>query len=306
MSGPKLGEPSPCTIVSGITGHVGRVLGRQLAVANAEVHGLTRQDLPLARPMDDRIEIHGVRDNGEELAQLFRRVRAQAVIHLAALAGRTNDTATVSAFIEANVLFGTRVLEAMRLSGCKRIVIAESILQFSGSGEYRPLTFYAATKQAFSDVLSYYVDACEMCAISLVLPTVYSEHETASKLMTDAARAWRADTVLKMGSEEIPLDYVHVDDVASAFLRACSLLDDEPSRGRGSFKRYWLSSGTYVTPTEVVERFERLGKKKLTIRRPSEVSSSRRGRPYLGPALPGWSPQIDLDTGIRRMLPIER
>jgi nucleoside-diphosphate-sugar epimerase len=305
MTSQQFREPR-CIIVTGITGHVGRVVGRQLVAENVEVHGITRQEVPLSDPMESGIRLHCVRDDSEGLVRLFREIRAEAVIHLAALAGRTNDTATVTAFIEANVLFGTRLLEAMRLSGCTRIVTAESILQFSEAGEYRPLTFYAATKQAFADVLSFYSGTCEMSAISLVLPTVYSEHEKASKLMTDAARAWRSDTPLRMGSEEIPLDCIYVDDVANAFIRACSLLDGEPAQRQGSFKRYWLSSGTYVTPTEVVEQLERIGKKKLTIRRPSEISSSRRGRPYLGPILPGWSPRIDLETGIRRMLSIER
>jgi len=224
------------------------------------------------------------------------------VIHLAALARRNHLVTDIVPFLEANILYGTQLLEAMRLCGCRRLVTAESILQFSQDGEHRPVNLYAATKQAFWDLLTYYVDAFGLAATALVLPTIYSEYETIPKLMTDIAAAWRSGDVLKLHTDAVLLDLVHVDDIAGAFVKAFGLLEQVGPDKQGSLRRYCVSSGSAVTPLELVALFERIGERKLSLQKVASAGNSRRGRPWRGPGLPGWVPQVNLEAGVKRML----
>ena len=290
-------------VLTGITGHVGGELARQLVAAGAEVHGLTRQALPIGRPSLNQVTLHKFDSRTETLVELFRELRPHTVIHLAALARRNHLTSDIVPFVEANILYGLQLLEAMRLSDCRRFVTTESILQYSDTGEYSALNLYAATKQSFADLLIYYVRAFDLSAIALVVPTVYSEHETAPKLMTDAAGALQHGTVLNLQADDVQIDFVHVEDVANAFVRAASLLESIVEPTFGSLSRYFVSSGRTVTPTELLALFERIGEKKMIVRRkPASHAGLRRVRPWFGPVLPGWVPYVDLESGIKRML----
>jgi nucleoside-diphosphate-sugar epimerase len=210
----------------------------------------------------------------------------------------------VTPFLQTNILYGTQLLEAMRLSGCRRFVTAESILQYSETGAYRPFNLYSATKQAFADLLHYYVDAFDLAARALVLPTIYSEYESTPKLMTDTTYAIQHGTVLHIQTEDVLIDFVHVEDVADAFVRACSLLENDAAQGSGSFHRYCVSSGAQITPPELFAVFERVGERRLRVQKGISSNTSRRVRPWSGPVVPGWTPRVDLETGVRRMLSI--
>ena len=295
-------RPSPRVVVSGITGHVGCELARQLLVAGVEVHGITRQSVRARSLMSTDVILHHVDGRTQALVQLFQEVQPQCVIHLSALARRNHLTSDIEPFLEANILYGTQLLEAMRLSGCKQFVTAESLLQYSESGEYRPFNLYSATKQAFADLLLYYVDAFDIAATALVISTIYSEYETVPKLMTDTAFALHNGTPLKVQSPDVLIDFVHVEDVASAFVKATGLLEQRAPPQKGSLSRYCVSSGTEVSPEGLAAMFERIGERKLILQKEPIQRASRRARPWRGPALPGWAPQVDLETGIKRIL----
>lgn len=289
-------------VVTGITGHVGRELARQLVEAGVDVHGLTRQAPTAVSSFPGHVSLHRVDNRTETLVEVLQEVRPDAVIHLAAFARRDHHITDVVTLVEANILFGAQLLEATRRSGCQRFITTGSILQYSDAGEYRPFNLYSATKQSFVDLLLYYTQAFELSAITLTLPTIYSEYESAPKLMTDIASAWENGTSLTLQGDSVPIDFVHVEDVASAILEASLLLESQSVRKEGSLSRYCVTSGGDITPHELVALFERIGERKIIVRREVTQNKSRRTRPWHGPVVPGWVPHIDLETGIKRVL----
>jgi len=288
-------------IVSGVTGLLGRELARQLAVAGVEVHGLTRQVIAEVQPSARGVHFHRVDGRTQTLITLFEKVRPDTVFHLAAFARRDHLTSDIVPFVEANILFGTQLLEATRLSQCNAFITAGSYLQHSDSDQYRALNLYAATKQAFEDVLVYYADAYGFSAARLTLCNIYSETDSGHTLMTDIAVAWTEGTPLKLHTDGARIDLVHVEDAAAAFMHAASLLEGD-SVGQGALRRYSVSSGQDMTPSEVAVLFEELGGRPLVIKREESRNSRRQTRPWRGTVLPGWAPQVTLESGIRRIL----
>lgn len=294
-------ESAPRIVVSGITGHVGRELACQLVASGVRVFGLTRQRASAVPPWPCPITLCHIDGSLETLLGLFREIRPDTVIHLAALARRDHLPTDVTPFIETNILLGTQLLEAMRHSDCRRFITAESILQYSDTGSYRPMNFYAATKQSFANLLSFYVDAFDIAAIALVLPTIYSEYEALPKLMTDIAASTQNGTTLNLQADDVLIDFVHVQDVAQSFVRASAILDVQ-THAKGSLTRYCISSGTGITPRDLVALFERISEKTISVHRQPSQANVRRVSPWHGPVLPGWTPQVDLEAGIKRML----
>lgn len=288
-------------IVSGVTGHLGQEVARQLASAGVQVHGLTRQERILEGSNDPAAHLHRIDGKLETLLSIFNEVRPDIVFHIAGHYRREHQGGDIAALIETNIHFGTQLLEAMRLTECRHLVTAGSYFQHFDADAYRPLNLYAATKQAFEDLIEYYVDACEISAVRLTVCDIYSEHDARRKLMTDMATAWANQTTLIFKDEEIWVDLVHVEDAAAAFLQAVRLLESDlvpPC----ALTRYSITSGRDLTSAELIALFERLGGRKLIVNRGKGWHLSRRMKPWRGAVLPGWTPRVGIEDGILRML----
>jgi nucleoside-diphosphate-sugar epimerase len=286
-------------LVSGISGHIGRVLGAQLAADGFEVHGLSRQAAPQPPLAAGSIHVHRVDGQTSTLVEVMREVKPQAVIHLAGLVLKEHDASTLAPLVEANILFGGQLLEAMRTCGCTRIVTAGTYLQHADSDAYRALNLYAATKQAFESLLEYYAHASEFSALRLTVCNVYSEHEIRPSLMTDIAAAWKNQTPLVVRDRDARVDLVHADDVARCFSRAVSMLE-ERAVPAGRLSRYSVTSGRDYSPEELVRIFEEVGERKIAVRF-LQPSGARRPRPWRGETVPGWVPRISMHEGVARI-----
>jgi nucleoside-diphosphate-sugar epimerase len=232
-------------------------------------------------------------------------VRPDCVFHLAALARREHDFYNVAPFINANILFGTQLLESMRLTECRRMITAGSYLQHVESGECRPFNLYAATKQAFENLLTFYVDVYDVSATLLILCNIYGEDDLRPTLMTDIAAASVTGSTLHLHAREVWIDPVHVEDAAGAFLRAAHIMEDDSSPN-GTLTRYSVSSGGYISATELINIFECLSKKRLTVNRATLTSPSRRTKPWSGAFVPGWVPRVEIEAGLSRLLAKQR
>ena len=288
-------------LVSGISSHVGRALGAQLVADGFDVHGLSRQGSPRPPLAAGPIHVHRVDGQTSTLMDVVRQVDPQVVIHLAGLVVKEHDGGTLGPLIEANVLFGAQLLEAMRACGCRQIVTAGTYLQHADSDAYRALNMYAATKQAFETLLEYYAQAFDFTALRLTLCNVYSEHEIRPSLMTDLAAAWKNQTSFVVRNRDVRLDLVHVDDVARSFVRAASMMD-AGALPTGRLSRYSVTSGRDYSPEELVRTFEEVGGRKLSVRFEPISGAIRRPRPWRGEIIPDWAPRISMSQGVARII----
>ena len=287
-------------LVSGVTGHLGRVLARQLAGSGVEVHGLTRGEEAAPEPAVP-LHLHRIDGRTETLVNLLQEIRPHTVFHLAAAVRGTHEAASVVPLVEANVLHGAQLLESMRVCGCGQIVVAGSYLQHAETIAYRALNLYAATKQAFEALLEYYAEAFDISAVRLTVCNVYSEHEVRASLMTDIAQAFRQRSTLVVRDPEVRVDLVHVDDVARSFVQAASLMEGT-TVPRGSLSKFSVTSGRDFSPAEIVRFFEDIGSRKLAVRYLEGSGQTRRAKPWRGETVPGWEPRVSIEEGITRIV----
>jgi nucleoside-diphosphate-sugar epimerase len=288
-------------LVSGISSHIGRVLGAQLVADGFDVHGLSRQASPQPPLAAESIPVHRVDGQTSTLMDVVREVNPHAVIHLAGLVLKEHDASTLAPLIEANILFGAQLLESMRACGCTRIITAGTYLQHADSDAYRALNLYAATKQAFESLLEYYAHAFDFSALRLTVCNVYSEHEIRPSLMTDIAAAWKNQAPLVVRDRDVRVDLVHADDVARCFVRAVSMMEGR-ALPTGRLSKYSVTSGRDYSPEELVQVFEEVGERKLSVRFLQPSGATRRPRPWRGEAIPGWVPHVSIHQGVARII----
>jgi nucleoside-diphosphate-sugar epimerase len=260
----------------------------------------------LLRPSSDASRVVGLtiaRDTGRiaELAALLERRKTDAVVHLAGCFVSEHGPDDVEPLVEANVALGTRLLEAMRLAGVSRLVDTGTAWQHYHSDGYRPVNLYAATKQAFGDILQYYVDLGTVRAVTLDLFDTYGPGDWRPKLVPALLAALRSGRELAMSSGDQSLDLVHVEDVCQAYEVATRrLLAGDPAR----HATYSVSTGAPRTLREVVRTLEQAAGATLSVAwgarpdRAREVKTPWRG----GERLPGWAAQVALEDGFARLV----
>lgn len=284
-------------VVTGGAGFIGSHMCRHLLARGWGVAALVRPGRQARLPA-------GVRpfeftDDLGALTDFLREFRPEAVFHFAALYVTEHGPDDVDRLLRDNILFGARVLEALARAGGPRLFLnAGSSWQNSrfDCPDFAPANLYAAVKQAFEDLLSYYAEGEDFSAVTLRLFDTYGENDERPKLLNALVRALKTGARMDLTPGEQEMDLVHVSDVCRAFDRAYELLRDGPGRG----KVYGLSSGRRLTVRGLAELLE-----KLTGRRLNAVWG---GRPYRRreimrlqtgyPALPGWRPALELETGL--------
>lgn len=292
-------------VISGVTGHLGQELARQLVAAGVDVHGLSRATR--AHPLSELgVKLHAIDGETDSLIAAFEAIRPDTVFHLASCYRREHRSADIVPLADANFRFGTQLLEAARLASCDRFIAAGSFFQHFGSGENQALNLYAATKQGFEAVLAYYADAFGIAAASLTLYEVYGEADHRPKLMQAIADAWENAIPLRLPKEDFWLDLVHVEDAAAAFVHTAGLLESDVERAH-PVTRYSVCSGRDTTPVEIMELFQRLGRRQVTVVRGEFVQPKRSmPRPWRGPVVPGWRPRVSLPDGVARIVAARR
>lgn len=282
-------------ILTGATGFIGSNLLKALSREHS-VWVVHRSSTNLDAIDSPRIEYNG---RLESLSEAFQKIQPDCVLHLASLFIAEHKPADVTPLIESNILFPVHLLEAMSLAGCKSLINTGTMWQHFDNEDYNPVCLYAATKQAFQDLTQFYVEARGFKAIHLQLSDSYGPKDPRRKLIRILLDAVKTDAALSMSPGEQPLDLVYIDDIVEAYKVALQKLPRIEKQ-----EVYTLTTGRPVRLKDLVATLRKLSGKRL------EVEWG--GRPYrarevmhtwdVGQCLPGWSPQVTLEEGLKALL----
>jgi len=290
-------SPTRVALVTGATGFVGGHLVRRLLADGWETHAIVRptSNVVALREVLGSGNVHEHDGSTMGLIGILRSVHPGIVFHLASLVVGEHSTDDVDPLVQSNILFGTQLLEAMAVAGVSDIVNTGTYWQHYEGREYSPVSLYAATKQAFQDILQFYCEARGLRAVTLELPDTYGPDDKRPKLLFLLDRAARSGEILQMSPGEQFLDLLHVDDVVHGYeVAADSLLTGHlPSPSQ-----YRLSSGSLVRLKDVVELYREATRQTVNVAwggRPYRVREVMECRSPM-PVLPGWTPSKSLTT----------
>jgi nucleoside-diphosphate-sugar epimerase len=287
-------------MITGITGFLGSHLAAELCRRGYLVGGLVRggKDLPAALA---GLPTWPVRADHGGIEDALVAFRPDVVVHLAALFVAEHQPGDVLPLVRANIEYGACLLDAMRVSGCSNLVYAGTSWQHRYDREYCPVNLYAATKQAFSTLAEYYLDAAGLRLLELHLYDSYGEDDRRKKLINLLKFAAQSADELAMSEGAQRIHLVHVDDLARGVAMACEQVGALPA---GLRRVYRLPSAQAVSLRELVAAFNAAA--------PGSPVPVRWGtRPYrarevfepweAAEVLPGWQPEVSLAEGLRRV-----
>ncbi len=292
-------------LVTGCTGFIGSNLVRGLVDTGHTVHAVVRpsSDLAILGEARSRITTHVFDEGSGDLRPIVSAAQPDVVLHLASLYLTHHKPEQTADLVRSNVLFGTLLLEAMHECDVRRLINTGTTWQHFEDGTYDPVNLYAATKQAFQDVVEYYVRARNFQVLTLKLSDTYGPGDPRPKIFKLLRRTAESGDILRMSPGEQKLDPLYIDDAVAAFLRAVELVSSVPEGNTGRHQIYAALTGDARTLREIVELFSRALGRDISVEwgglpyRPREVFA-----PYTrGENIPGWMPEVGIEEGLRRL-----
>ena len=309
---------SRTVFVTGAYGLLGSWLVRALVARGDRVVVLQRDRAPRSALLLDRLEdtldvVHGDLNEPGLVARALGEHEVDTVFHLAAqtIVGTANRS-PVGTF-ESNIRGTWTLLEACRLHGAQRVVVAASDKAYGASAtlpytEDMPLDPrypYDVSKAATDLIARSYWHSFRLPVAVTRFANLYGGGDlNRSRLIPEAvaaALAGRAPVIRSDGSPE--RDFLYVEDAVAAYLLLADALDGDGARGEA----FNAGGGAPHAVRDVVTRIYALAG--------TDVEPDVRGtgtpdgeidRQYVDAsklrALTGWEPRVDLDEGLRRTL----
>jgi nucleoside-diphosphate-sugar epimerase len=235
------------------------------------------------------------------LSKAFSISRPNVIFHLATLYINNHHSSDVTNLVNSNILFGTQILECARNFCVKKFINTGTNWQHSQNTAYKAVNLYAATKQAFEDILNFYVAKFSLDAISLHLPDVYGPNDNRKKIVSLLIDAAIKNETISLSPGRQQIDLLHVNDVVDALLLSTSYLLNDPTFS--GHNTYCLSSRQFISLVELSELIQDSFGIKIKAKwgahpyRDSEIMVPLK---YF-PALPGWDPKTSLVDGLKTL-----
>lgn len=290
-------------LITGATGYIGAKLCQRLMAAGWQVDVLVRKSgRPLTEKIARKVGLHTYDGSAKSALDAVAVAKPNVVFHLASLFIAEHQSDQITDLINSNLLFGTHLAEACARNGVKRFINTGTSWQHYRSDGYDPVCLYAATKQAFEDILDFYADAFDMHVITLKLFDTYGPDDPRPKLVNLLVKTMKSGESLGMSPGNQVLDLVHIDDVTRAFEVCAQQLLDSASCHHHA--RYSVSSGAPLSVRQLVAILEQVSGKAVNV---SFGARPYRGREVMfpwqgGQQLPGWQATTDTRAGLASML----
>jgi UDP-glucose 4-epimerase len=260
---------------------------------------------------DHEFSFHQIDVRDPALIDLIARRQPEVVFHLAAQADVRVSVAEPVLDAQINVLGSLHVLEGARAAGSRKVVFASSggtiygdiapeDLPVDENHPQRPLSPYGVAKKVVGDYLFAYRELHSLEYAALALANVYGPrqdpHGEAGVVAIFAGRLLGGEPCTVFGDGSQTRDFVFVDDVVDAFVRAAD---------RGSGVLVNIGTGVETSVNELYETMAAgagVGAPAVHApERPGELARSSidpsRAELYLG-----WTPWTDLPAGTAAVL----
>lgn len=283
-------------LVTGASGYIGKKIIERLVKEGHSISVVVRKNSNIddVKKYIDKIIYFGD-DN-----YVYEQINAfgpQCYINVAGKYYGAHNPTTIREMMGANMLFPALVLDAAVASGCMNVIHTSTVQQCYDGEQYNPVNFYAATKQAFEDVIRFYAESGSIKAITLQLFDTYGADDTRNKIF-NRIRKLKKDEAFELSSGRQKMYFCYIDDVIDAYIEALELVDNAPLRFN---KKYAIRSDEPIELKAFVEKYsELLGcELKLDWGKIEHAERDILDPTGYGDVLPNWQPKYSYEDGIK-------
>ena len=280
-------------LVTGAAGFIGFHVARRLLESGSDVIGLDNLNayydpklknarlVELGKYPGFRFAKLDLADRAA-VAALFSEQRFPHVVHLAAQAGVRYSLIDPHAYVDANLVGFTNILEGCRHNGCRHLLFASSSSVYGGNTHMpfsvhdnvdHPLSLYGASKKANELMAHAYAHLFGLPTTGLRFFTVYGpwgRPDMAMWIFTTAILAGQPIKLFNHGN--MRRDFTYIDDVVESVVRLVERVSQpnlnwssdapDPGSSRAPWRVYNIGNNEPIELLEVVRLLEQtIGKK---------------------------------------------
>jgi len=323
-------------LVTGTAGFIGSNVARRLLARGDEVIGVDNvndyydvnlKEARLARLTGDpgftevRLDIA----ERDAMAEVFARHKPERVVHLAAQAGVRYSLENPHAYIDANLVGFTNILEGCRHNDVKHLVYASSSSVYGANEAMpfsvhdnvdHPLSLYAASKKANELMAHTYSHLYRLPTTGLRFFTVYGpwgRPDMALFIFTKKIIAGEPIDVFNHGHHR--RDFTYIDDIVEGVIRTLDNVatandqwsgqNPDPGTSNAPYRLYNIGSNNPVELSRFIEVLEdclgRKAEKNYLPLQPGDVPATYANVQDLIDDV-GYQPATPVETGIRNFV----
>tara|TARA_Y100000389_G_scaffold83167_1_gene79708 strand:+ start:1341 stop:2201 length:861 start_codon:yes stop_codon:yes gene_type:complete len=238
------------------------------------------------------------------LNNLYKKIsfkKSVVFVHLAAVSKVEDESQVLKKFINSNFLLGLDLLHFMKSNNYKNLIISESFWQFNSIGELKGNSLYAISKSYFSTMANYYADYHKFVVKALVLYDTFGNYDNRPKILNELKRSIKNNLEIKTTAGKQIIDFVHIEDVLSAFTILLDSIYKYPKNKR--FERYVVRGLKPLSLNNHIKLIEKIMKVSFNIKWGAiKYSKNQIFNPWLPNKkylIPGWSPRYKYEHRIK-------
>jgi nucleoside-diphosphate-sugar epimerase len=245
-----------------------------------------RDCLPLVKSFDiDKINIE----------EIFHKNKIDVIMHLATDYGKKNSN-DITQMLQCNIELPTKLLQM----GAKYKNTVFINTHTSADSKY---TLYSAMKNAFLEIMNYFVANHEMRFINLKLEYMYGEKDDNTKFIPFVLESIFNKTEIKASGGQQKRDFIYVKDVVDAYLKVL----DNLGKLRKKYLLCEIGTGKSIPLKNFVIKAEKISGHKANIKwgtisyRKNETFDSK-ANINLAKKLLNWHPKVSLGKGLENTI----
>jgi UDP-glucose 4-epimerase len=295
-------------LVTGANGFIGRHLCKTLYSSGAYVFGMVRQIHKNECYLSEQYTAN-IYDQ-QAINRVIEEVKPEIVIHLAGEKQRARDIAGYRTNYETNLIGSLNLIEA-----CQKEVNLRAFLYIGSCEEYglhqppfdedmreEPVSTYGVTKLAVTQLLQTLTRVSSFPAIILRPSIVYGPGQSTDMFIPDLIKTLLSGAEFEMTLGEQTRDFVYIDDVLDAIMKACYLeslggqVVNISSNSPVYINELAKNIANMISPATI--KLLKIGAKPY---RPSETMNYWANN-TLALELLGWKPRVMIDAGLKTTL----
>ena len=247
-------------------------------------------------------------ENIKVLKTIFAHHKFDAVVHLAARAGVRPSLERPLDYVNSNILGTVNILECMKDSDCKKLVIASSSSVYGNCKEEKfsedlkvtePISPYAATKSACEQLCYTWHHLYGINVVALRFFTVYGPRQRPDLAINKFARLIDEGKPIQMyGDGTTKRDYTFIDDIVAG-IKASIAYD------KTGYEIINLGGGEPISLKRMIETIEKaMGKKAVIEQQPMQPGDVNKTVCDWNKAhkLLNYTPKTTFEQGIRKFV----
>lgn len=295
-------------VIVGAHGYIGKKLLKHLYQKGQECFGLVRSNRNsdqyyIFRLFENEIESKIWTGSIEKLSEGLRFINTEKIINLAAELTKEYSLESIKKLCRDNIEFNSILAYSAVEAKIKHFVYASTYSTSIDRITYWPQTFYAASKKASEDALTFFAQSYNLKVTILQFYDVYGSHQPHKRLVNLILEALVENKKLHMSTGEQEINLIHIEDLISA-TEILMVEDFLPTKN--NLEYFTIAGNEVVQVRELPNMIANalgihLKENQIIYDLPTRKNEILTFKPMYK-RLPNWEPRITIETGVRSLI----